>query len=803
MKAEQRNAGIGLAAISLLAAFVASHLSVTTDMTHFLTTNDAQRLGRLAGALADSELSRTLILSIRAPSQQDTVRGAVALAERLAKHPEVAWIERGVPTDMGTAVYDLYFKRRFYFLSEHPSIDLPERFSPEGLDRTAAQLKEQLLLPTAPLIKRLAPADPTLSFMALLKRFELARPHGLRIQDDQFLTMDGEYAIIFLGTRTSPLDAQVQEPFLASIDEAVAAIGGELGISLVVERAGVHPFSVQSRRSIESDVVRISIASTIALIILFVWFFRSFRVIVLAFMPIIGGLLGGLAAGLVFFGQIHGLTIAFAATLIGSSVDYPIHFFTRHTLAAPGTRPKESFLQVWPGLWLSAATSILGFGGLTASGLPGLQEIAIVAGVGLGTALACTRYILPVLTPIIQSSVPHQQRIAGYVARLLQTLGQKRAILLVLPIIVCVTTVVGLFLVQWNDDIGQLNRLDPALVNEGDLVRGRIAHVEPGRLVVAFGPDDETALQTTELIEERLEVAKSQGLLRGFRSIHPFLWSTTLQRANLEAAKTLDLGTTMSTALSRAGFRENGFQPFRDALAAPPPPPLVWENLWDSPLVSLIRAFRIQTTDGVGFLAFLEGASDLASLEAVLADVPGAMVFDQRAFVSRTFGTYRARAVLVVVFGAFAVLLLLVFWYRKWVLILVAGAPALLACGFTTAILTFLGYDLNIVHFVALLLVFSMGIDYGIFMAESRHHTAGRAETVLSLIFACGSTVMSFGLLGISDNPALRALGLTTGIGILASLLLAPSVLLLSENNLTKIEGDNVSTDMRSRGPTE
>jgi len=795
LRPERRNAAVGLAVVGLLGVFVATNMSVTTDMTHFLTSNDAQRQGRLAGALADSELSRTLILSVGAPSQQDAVRGAVALAERLAKHPETAWIERGVPTDIESAVYELYFQRRFHFLSEHPDTELAERFSPEGLDRVAAQLKEQLILPTAPLIKRLAPADPTQSFMALLARFERARPRGLRIEEDQFVTDDGKHAIIFLGTRSSPLDARAQEPFLASIDEAIAAVGRELGVSLVVERAGVHPFSVQARRSIESDIKRISIVSTVALILLFLWFFRSFRILGLAFAPIIVGLLGGLAAGLAFFGQIHGLTIAFAATLIGSSIDYPVHFFTHHALNEPGTRPTVSFSRVWPGLWLGTATSILGFGGLAASGLPGLQEVAIVAGTGLGAALACTRYILPVLTPVIQQTAPHQERIATRLTRLLQGLGQRRKLLLVVPLLAVATTIVGLFFLRWNDDIGQLNRLDPALVAEGDSVRGRVAHVEPGRLIVAFGPDEETALQTTELIEGRLEAAKSQGLLGGFRSIHPFLWSKRLQRANLEAVRTSDLGPAMSAALGRAGFRETGFQPFRDAVAAEPLAPLVWSDLKDSPLVSLIRPFRIQTSDGVGFLTFLEAVPDLAPLEAMLADVPGAMVFDQRAFVSRTFGTYRERALLVVLIGMFAVLLLVALWYRKWILILVAGAPALLACGSTAAILTFLGDELNLVHFVALLLVFSMGVDYGIFMAESRHHEAGRAATVLGLAFACGSTVLSFGLLGLSDNPALRALGLTTGIGILASLMLAPSVLLLSENRAATIGGDDVSTD--------
>jgi len=66
-----------------------------------------------------------------------------------------------------------------------------------------------------------------------------------------------------------------------------------------------------------------------------------------------------------------------------------------------------------------------------------------------------------------------------------------------------------------------------------------------------------------------------------------------------------------------------------------------------------------------------------------------------------------------------------------------------------------------------------------VFMVESRHHRDGPAATVVSLLLACVSTVLSFGLLAMSTNPALRALGLIAGIGVLLSLLLAPTAWLL------------------------
>jgi len=89
------------------------------------------------------------------------------------------------------------------------------------------------------------------------------------------------------------------------------------------------------------------------------------------------------------------------------------------------------------------------------------------------------------------------------------------------------------------------------------------------------------------------------------------------------------------------------------------------------------------------------------------------------------------------------------------------------------------GVSLGLLHVVALLLVLSMGVDYGVFLAETRADPGGFAATVLSVLIACLSTVLAFGLLAMSASPALRAIGLTVGLGVLLSLVLAPAALLI------------------------
>ena len=72
--------------------------------------------------------------------------------------------------------------------------------------------------------------------------------------------------------------------------------------------------------------------------------------------------------------------------------------------------------------------------------------------------------------------------------------------------------------------------------------------------------------------------------------------------------------------------------------------------------------------------------------------------------------------------------------YRRPRLALAALLPAVLAAGATLAILAAAGAAIHLLHVVALLLVLSMGVDYGVFLVESRDQVAGLAASVLSVV---------------------------------------------------------------------
>ncbi len=755
---------------------MALRFQTTTAITHFLVSPQDVKLGRLSRALTDSELARTMVVSVEGTSTNAALDAADDLARRLRDHPEVEWVRSGVAEGTQQAVFDLYQPRRFAFAADTPQ-RLDVLTSDEGMTEAVQGLKRELAGPLAPLVKRLAPGDPWLLFRDRMKAMESADTGGMTVVDGRFLDREGARAIVLLATVHSPFDSSHQAGLEADLQRIFEELRFGHG-ALTIERSAVHRFALQSEAEIRADLRRVSILSTVGIVILFLAVYRSLLLLVLALVPLAAGITTAAAVGLAIFGELHGLTLAFGATLIGICIDYPAHYFTHHVVEPDPRGAGGTLRRVWPGLAVGAVTTVAGFAGLAGASFPGIREIGVFSGVGIGAALLATRYILPGLMPDLVRTPRLAAALTRRLGALVATMEGRRRPLAVLPALAVVVSVVGLPRMQWVDDAQALNRLQPVMLEEDERVRDRVSRMDVARMVVATAPTREQALQINDQVHTRLTSRHTDGV--EFRSLHAFLWSEATQRASLEAFRRVEIHTRMAGALARAGFRPEAFGELERGLTGAAPDPLTLDDLLASPLAPAVRAFTLQLEDEVAILTFVHGVDGPEQIKSALSGLDGAVYFDQRQFLARNYQRYRVRIQQLVGLGLAVVGLVLLVRYRSLRLAAAAFAPAILAAVTTLALLSLMGAELHLLHLVGVLLVLSMGVDYGVFLAESVRRGAGESATLLGLVIACVSTVLAFGLLAVSANPAMHAVGLTTGIGVLISLVLAPTTLVLT-----------------------
>lgn len=779
---------LGLAAV---AWFVVGRFAVTTDITHFLPGDEVGARAALARQIATGDLLRTAIALVTCRDGTEAATVSRDFEAALRADPVAAAgfsaIDGGPAPGFEEALYTIYQPRRFAFAAESPAA-AAALGSSAGVAAAVAALKTQLLRPMSALIGKVAPEDP---YLFLPKLFERAMGHaggGLSLVDDRFVGADGCSAVLFLTSHASAVDADAQRPLLAAVQRAFAAVNTAHGGHLVLQQSGAHRHALAAEAEMKGDVQRVSLGSLLLLLVLALLFApqrratRPFAALAqrltaplwlpLSWLPVLAsGFLCGTAACLLAFGKVHGLTLAFGASLVGVSLDYAVHFFCHQAMAPAADGPRATLRGLTPGLVLGAVTTVTGFLVLLVSSFPGLRELALFAAVGLLAALVATFVFLPGITGALRPT-----RLARVLAARLAPSPHHRSNLTHrwLPVLgMTALLAAGLPRVHFDDSLASLSHPDPALQAEDRRVLAQVASLEADRFVVAVGATPEAALQVDDQVAIALGAAQAQDELHGYRSLAWLLPSAARQRSVAAAFRSApELWPQLRQALADAGFVADRFAPFATALTAPPPEPVTLPDLLASPLRSMVRPFHLPLADGrTAFLSFVDGVRDEAALRQRVEAIPGAYLVAVAADLGAGLAAYRARMASLMAAGVALVLLLVALRYRRRAAIAQACLPALGAAASTVALLGLCGVALSVLSLVALLMVVSMGVDYGIFLAEHHDHGDGAPDaTRVGVVVSGLTTVSGFGLLALSRQPALFGIGFTALVGITSAL---------------------------------
>lgn len=770
-----------LAATAVLGWLTFDGLVVRNQIADFVPSTEERELAEIAREVTDSELSRTIVLNVGPGEASEVAAAAGELDAALAGTPGIAWVRSGPAEGIEQAMYELYFARRYAFFAETADAARAD-LTDEALAAHASELRASLAGPMSILVRRIAPSDPLLSFPRLLTRAQDANAGGPEVVDGRFVTSEtadaaGRWGVVLLSTEGSVFSADAQEPVLRAIDDAWARVH-ETHPALRLEQAGVQRFAVRTERALRADTQRISTLSTLGIIVLFVLLFRGPRYLLLGAIPLAVGTVLATGVCRLVFGSVHGITLAFGSSMLGVGIDFVAHYANHHVLSPEGTA-EQTMKKLWPGLALGATTTIAGLLGLAWTSFPGMRELALFAGLGVTGSLLATRWLVPPFVPENAKPTRLHRWLADVCEEIWRRTKDRRGLALGIALVAIVVSVVGLSRARFLDDLRALNPADPALLAQDRDVRSRVAQGEAGRFVIAYGDDDEEALVANDLAYASLVEAQQAGELARFRSAHPLLVSGARQHEVDAAVRgRAGLGPATLDALEHAGFVRAMFAPFEASLASAPPDPLSYAMLEATPAADVVRPYRIHAGGRVAYLSFVEGVHDPEALGARLAQLPNVRYFDQAHFLESAYRLFREHTIQLVIAGLFVVFGLCYARYRKLSLALAAIGPAVLASATSLAIVTLSGEPLSLMHLIACMLVLSMAEDYAVFLLEVRDEEDAPGLTLVGLATACATTVLSFGLLALSEHPALRALGLVSSIGVLLSMLMAPLALL-------------------------
>lgn len=772
-----------LCVLGAFGADAARRFRANASMEHFLPSEGERELYRVSRRVVESTLTQRMILTLSWPRSDDTqatkhIAIAKALATELSATDGISRVSSGPPDGLEEAFFAIYFPRRFSYFSLTPAEDIKNVTSKQALERRTQSLKERLAGPEGVFLRNTAPRDPWLLFPDFLDRLK-DEALALDVREGQFMARRPndslEHAVLFLELRDSALDAELQGPLLSELSHIIDELHQSHPGKWFVEASGANRFAVRTQASMKADIERVFSLSTVGLVLLFLGLFRSPRRLLFLLLPLGAGLVFATWLSLVIYGGLHALTLAFGSALIGVAIDYPVHILSHHDLEEKGQRAETTVRKLLPTLLLASGTTVVGLLGLAWTAFPGIREIAV---------FTCSGVVAAVFTATISAGFlatsggapPFTRRVAQLLERCLSALRDRRAVLFGVLAAALVLGATGLSQARFAPSLNALAPLDEGLMTEDNRVRDRVGADDGGKLVVALAPSLQQALLINEQVVGVLKDAADKNWIGGYTNVAPLLRSKKLQKEAAELfAKDPELAERTKNALEAEGFVPDAFGDLQAELRSSVAP-VTLAMLKKTPLRDLLGTLVFKSGDEFAVISPLRDIRDESALMDAIEQLDNAHYFSQRAVLDQAYGDLRKRTTELLLAGLLLVAVSAWARYRNVRKAAAATLPAIFAASATLGLLSLLGHELNLLHLLGLLLVCSMGVDYGVFLVDAPEKNVGSA--LLSITVGCLSTMLSFGALSMSQAPALVALGSSIGIGIILALILAPTALL-------------------------
>lgn len=504
--------------------------------------------------------------------------------------------------------------------------------------------------------------------------------------------------------------------------------------------------------------------ATLGILLLLLLAFRRWRVL-LAFVPVLVGMLFGAVACVALFGHMHVMTLVLGSSLIGVAVDYPLHYLSKSWSLKPW-RSWPALRLTLSGLTLSLITSAIGYLALAWTPFPALTQIAVFSAAGLLGAYLSAVCLLPALLKNVELQ-PAQWplRLAERLVQLRENLLEyvRTPVLLALLIAFCAG---GLVQLQSKNDIRQWVGAPQRLTDEAQTI-ARITGYQPtSQFFLVRGANQQELLERQAALSERLQQLVNLDKLQGYLALDQLLSPPSQQQQVREALSKLpqywqpllDLGVPLAALQTELQQLQN--LPAEDidaALAGPLGEP--YRTLWLGP-----------TEDGVAAMTSLQGLNNPSLLRVQALDLPGVMLVDRLGELNNVFAATQISAAELKLASCVLIVLVLIVPFGFGGALRIVALP-LLAALCSLASLGWLGQPLTLFSLFGLLLVTAISVDYAILMREQ---VGGAAVSLLGTLLAALTTWLSFGLLAVSSTPAVSNFGLAVSLGLAFSFILAP-----------------------------
>ncbi|KFZ37697.1 hypothetical protein HR45_09780 [Shewanella mangrovi] len=733
---------------------------IETDILAMLPNINQDSLVKQAQARVEQQFANRIYLALQADQQAVAVSAAKLVIDQLKQSDAFDDIY-SAPNSLQTLA-SFYFPYRMQLLTTEQR-QLLQRQQLAPLIENAQQ---QLYNPFGSANSALLANDPLLLFPDWLQ--SLAGGQDYQQQDGILLraTGQGYAAVISAKGAGSAFNPQAQQQQLTALNLALSGLPKDISVLT----AGALFHAAAATQSAKQEISVIGGISLLGVMLLVLWCFRSLMPLAIALLTLTSSFIVATAVTLTAFQQLHLLTLVFGTSLVGIAIDYSFHFYCDRLQRAEHQQQTSrdesavsSLRHIMPTLSLALLSSVIAYIALAFTPFPGMRQVALFCASGLVFTWLTLWLAYPLLA---NSRLLQRSRALRWAQRFSAYLPQHR-----LSTTWCWLLVILIAAGSWrlssNDDVRQLQQSPADITQQEQQLRQLLSGGTDNQFLLVRADSKQELLTRLEQVSDPLTKLVQQQQLGSFVSLSRFVPSEQTQQQNhqlqgllyqhlAQVLPQLGLDGSIATALT---------QQYQHS-------PRLEIDTWlqtSAAQQSGLAQLWLANQHEYAAIVLLGGIHQLSAIAHISQQFTGITLVDKVADISRTMAHFRLLTMLLLAATLMIAALLFVWRYGKSQGLRIALVPILTTL-LTLGSLGWGGAELTLFHALALILVFGIGVDYSLFFANAGQQTA---SVMLAVLLSAISTLLAFGLLGISQTHAIAAFGQTLTLGILFTLLLA------------------------------
>lgn len=765
------------------ACLIVFSMTTLTENIHGMLPDDNSEAAVASGLLQEAPFSRKVIIQLSAGPQTST-RELLSATDALAKALEPTFFSNAVigpGQDMGHRFIN-------WLLSVQPSLTTDEDLStieqkirPESVRTILESTRQQLLSFEGAPMKDFIRSDPlSLRSLCLEKLRFLNLIPGVRLAGTHFVSADRKNSLIIADTPIAVTDSLGGRKMIDHFQKQSALyVPRDIETTLV----SGHRYALENSDAIKKDLYIVFVASSVGLLLILLFFIRSWLGIFVYLMPVLALCIAGALLSCVY-PTVSAITIGFGAVLLGISVDYSIHVF--YALRSGKAAPERLLAEVSRPVTFGVFTTVAAFALMLLSALPGQRELAVFSIMGIGSALLLSLIVFPhLVSPRKDLSSPVSTLPSNRHPR-----GSKFLIGAWLVLLAaCAWQAKSLRL---DGDLRSLYLVSDSIRRDEARLQETWGSLRGKAMIFLDSPDLQSALERNEQFFESL----AQELpMDNVVSLAPIFPAVRTQQTNQRrwasfwsGERRSQLRTLLEGQGLALGFTSTVFQPFFDRLDAPPRS-VSWEDARAFGLGQVLDSLLIVSKKGVRLMTLVQDTAEAATAFArYQSHVTGALFVSQNRLASVIAQAIGKEFTQFLFLACLAICLLLTVFFQDIRKVALALIPVVTGVAFMMGVMGAWGIPFNLYNIVAAVMVVGLAVDYGIFMVCKVF--GGLSSSTERAVLVSGLTTFAgFGSLILARHPALHSMGLTVALGmgaaIPSALFVIPAFCLQGKGNWT------------------